>query len=331
MGCLLYAKERSLEDYEIPGYSIHSVNLECNDGGRGIAVYTHNSLDKSIVHTQPELAYQEACLLEIKLRGGDLMLFGCFYRSPTTSITSDKNNESLNQLLRCLSKISNTHTCLVGDFNFRNINWLSRTPPPPPHNVDSKETKFIEAVQDCYLHQHMEVPTRRRGNDDPSLIDLVFSDEGMQVSDVSYHSPLGKSDHSVITFNFNCYLDYSSDKDKFIYDKADYDAMRIDLLRSNWEYGYLSSVNDKTVEDLWLSLKSKPMGLRKRFVPKKKYSGKPKWTVRVTFPVSKSIQEAIRNKQKQHRQWMAKEGGVEADLARLTYTKASNKVKSMIR
>ena len=88
------AKERSLEDDEIPGYSIHSVNLECNDGGRGIAVYTHNFLDKCIVHTQPELAYHEACLLEIKLRGGYLMLFGCFYRSPTTSITSDKNNKS---------------------------------------------------------------------------------------------------------------------------------------------------------------------------------------------------------------------------------------------
>ena len=227
------AKERSLEDYEIPGYSIHSVNLESNDGGRGIAVYTHSSLDKSIVHTKPELAYQEACLLEIRLRGGDVMLFGFFYRSPTTSITSDKNNESLNQLFRCLSNTSYTHTCLVGDFNFRDINWLSWT---TPHNVDSMEAKFIEAVQDCYLHQHMEVPTRRRGNDDPSLIDLVFSDDGMQVSDVSYHSPLGKSEHRVITFNFNCYLDYTSDKDKFIYDKADYDAMRTDLLQSNWEY-----------------------------------------------------------------------------------------------
>ena len=50
------------------------------NGCRGIAVYTHSSLDKSIVHTQPELAYQEACLLEIKMRGRDLTLFGCFYR-----------------------------------------------------------------------------------------------------------------------------------------------------------------------------------------------------------------------------------------------------------
>ena len=93
-------------------------------------------------------------------------------------------------------------------------------------------------------------------------------------------------------------MDYSSDKDKYIYDKADYDAMRTDLLQSNWEY---------------------------------EYSGKPKWKVRGTFPVSKSIQEAIRNKHKQHRQWMARKGWVEADLVHLTYTKASNKVKSMIR
>ena len=72
------------------------------------------------------------------------------------------------------------------------------------------------------------------------------------------------------------------------------------------------------------------MDLRNRFVPKKKYSGKPKWKVRGTFPVSKSIQEAIRNKHKQHRRWMVKKGGVEADLARLTHAKASNKVKLMI-
>ena len=35
------------------------------------------------IHIKPNLSFQEACLLEMRLRGGDLMLFGCIYRSPS--------------------------------------------------------------------------------------------------------------------------------------------------------------------------------------------------------------------------------------------------------
>ena len=80
-------------------------------------------------------------------------------------------------------------------------------------NEDSKEMKFIEVVRDCYLHQHLEKPTRKRGNEEPSLIDLVLTDDVMQVTDIVYHAPLGKSDHNIISFNFNCYQDYSKPKE----------------------------------------------------------------------------------------------------------------------
>ena len=119
------AKERVLKDYEIPGYSLHPVNLELEDTGRGIAVYTHSSLDNSIIQIQPDISFDEACLLEIRLRGGDLLLFGCIYRSPTPTCSSEKNNENLNQLLQYISKKNYTHKCFVGDFNFKDINWLS--------------------------------------------------------------------------------------------------------------------------------------------------------------------------------------------------------------
>ena len=62
-------------------------------------------------------------------------------------------------------------------------------------------------------------------NDEPSLIDLIFTDEAMEISDIAHHAPLGKSDHNVITFNFNCYLDYSKPKDIYLYNKADLFAM----------------------------------------------------------------------------------------------------------
>ena len=64
---------------------------------------------------------------------------------------------------------------------------------PLPVERTVAEVVFLEAVRDSYLYQHVEHATRKRGNDDPSLIDLIFTDEEMQVSDVSHHSPLGKA------------------------------------------------------------------------------------------------------------------------------------------
>ena len=92
-------KERVILDYNIPGYSIHPVNMDPNNNGRGIAVYTHDSIDKSVMQIQPELGFEEVCLLEIRLRGGDRLIFGCIYRSPTPSEKSEENNNNLNNLL----------------------------------------------------------------------------------------------------------------------------------------------------------------------------------------------------------------------------------------
>ena len=107
------ARDGCLPHYKIPNFSKYPVNLDRNTG-RGMA---HTSIDKSVIN----------CLLETKLRDGDLLLFGCFYRSPTPSNNSEANNENLNQLLQRISNKSNSHKCFVGDFNFKDINWDSGT------------------------------------------------------------------------------------------------------------------------------------------------------------------------------------------------------------
>ena len=78
-------------------------------------------------------------------------------------------------------------------------------------------------------------------------------------------------------------------------------------------------------------MKSKLLELRNRFVPKRVSSGKPKWKEKGTFPINKSLQEAIRNKQVKHRRWIAAKQRDDGDTARLEYAKARNKVKTMIR
>ena len=314
-------------DYAIPGYSLHPVNLD-NSVGRGIAVYTHSSLDQSIVQIKSDLSFQEACLLEIKLRGGDLMLFGCFYRSPTTCATSDKNNTDLNRLLTSISKNNYSHRCTVGDFNFKDINWSTWS---TPRNEESKEQRFIETARSCFFHQHNQENSRRRGNDAPSLIDLIFTDEAMQVSDVHHQSPLGRSDHDVIRFSFNCYLDYSKPQEKFIYSKADFVAMRNRLAEEGWCEDFITSAGNKSIEQLWESLKTMLMKMRSEFVPKKLCSSTPQWKDIGGFPIDQGTKNAIKEKQATHRQWIASQRRGDPVLARSRFRKASNKAKKLIR
>ena len=322
--------DRQLLDYVIPGYTTHPVNLD-ESFGRGVAVYTHDSLEKSVIQVKLDLKYEEACIVEIRLRGGDKVRFGCIYRSPTSSDKSDENNENLINLLRCISKKNYSHVCLVGDFNFKDINWKNCT---TIHGGKSKEVKFIETVRDCFLYQHITKPTRRRGNDNPSLIDLILTDEAMQVSDIAHLSPLGKSDHSVIVFKFHCYLDYTKDKEIFSYGRADFPGMRDQLVESSWMESFLEaySAEDKfSVEDIWASFKSKIDELRDRFVPKSKSKGKPSWKSRGNIPIDKTLQEEIRRKQIFHRNWMNKKTDADGELARMQYTQSRNRVKRLMR
>ena len=259
------SKDMTEADYKIEGYTLNTVNIETNPStGRGIIIYTHNSLDKSTIQIKMNNQFKEACLLEIRLRGGDILLFGCFYRSPTPTSDSIENNENLNRLLKTICTKSYSHICLVGDLNYKDINWKSWT---TSHGDESKEVKFIEAIRDCYLFQHIDKPTRVRGNDDPSLIDFLLTNEEHQVSDVVHHAPLGKSDHSVITFNYHCYLDFSKPRKYYNYHKGDFTGMVNILESTNRKDTFILDSKDKDPENIWSSLRSKLIDLRNEFIP----------------------------------------------------------------
>jgi hypothetical protein len=321
------SKKLTLQDFVIPGYSLHPRNLE-NETGRGIAVYTHESINRSVIQIQLESKFEEECLLEIRLRGGDILLFGCVYRSPTTSTNSDQNNEDLNNLLKSIARKDYSHRCIVGDFNYRDINWNNWT---TPHGTESKEAKFIETVRDCYLQQHINESTRIRGNDDPSTLDLVFTEEVSQIADIVHHAPLGKSDHSVLTLKFQCYLDYSKPKKKYLYHRADWKGMREELDRDKWAESFVSSLRGETSEDAWMPIKSKLIYLKEKYIPTSKATGKPTWTEKGSIPIDERLREAIQKKHAEHRHWIVKKKRGNAEAARLAYTRARNKVSQMMR
>ena len=139
-----------------------------------------------------------------------------------------------------------------------------------------------------------------RSNDNPSLIDLVLTNEVIQVKDIQYHAPLGKSDHCVITFKYHCYLDYSQRKERYVYHKTDFNSMRRQLVLSNWTEKFMIQNQSKSVDELCNSFKVEIHEIRNKFVPKQ-LSGIPSWKTKGRVPINQVLRDAIRNKRKLHR------------------------------
>ena len=87
------------------------------------------------------------------------------------------------------------------------------------------------------------------------------------VSNIEYCSPLGKSDHSLLTFNFNCYIQQeNTERVKYYYDKADFSGMKTEISTIDW----VNELKDKDINEQWATFKDKLHSLQDRYVPKRK-------------------------------------------------------------
>ena len=320
--------DRTLEDYNIPDYKLFPVNLD-NNIGRGIGIYAHSSIKHTISELSTEKNFKEACIIEIRLCNNDNLLFGCFYRSPSTISDSDDNNANLNSYLRQLCNLKKySHICLVGDFNYNKINWENCS---TSKGEESKEYEFLETLRDCFLYQQVNEPTRHRGSDEPSLIDLILTNEELQVPEIMYHSPLGKSDHSVLIFDYNCYMNTERSQKTFLYEKADFDKIRNHLFQQQWEEQFVSNSVGKSIESLWNEFKSKLLELRDNFI-KQKDKGPPAWKRKGDIPIDRTLQNLIKEKSRTHRKLIKKiKQGENEENEWKEYKKIRNQIKNRMR
>ena len=151
----------------------------------------------------------------------------------------------------------------------------------------------------------------------------------MQVSNLSHLSPLGKSDHDVLVFDYHGYLDHTKPREQFMYTKGDFSSMRDDPTNAAWREEFLRSANTLTLRELWDRLKAKVHELRGRYIPKSKVSLRS-WK-KGSFPLDDKTRDAIRIKDKKHRLWMTTRDTVEWQKAKDEYTKARNKANSLLR
>ena len=318
--------ERTIQDYAIDGFTLYSKdNLTNNEEGRGIGIYINNSINKLVSQVTIDSEFEEFCLINIKTTNQISMLFGCFYRSPTQNMNYQMNNLNLNNLLKRLSSTNQyKYRCFCGDFNFRDIKWPDCT---TTKSEESAEYMFIETIRDCFLQQHVHEPTRSRGTNTPSTIDLIFADNEVEIKNLEYYAPLGKSDHSVLSFEFHTPVDYiHSSTMRFLYEKADYELMREGLKEIDWK----SQFESCNVREMWDFFKQVMLNVRDIYVPIQQDRSNA-WKTSFAVPLNKDLRCKIKEKSRLHRQWIRKQHGVEKDLLRKRYARMRNQIKGEIR
>ena len=136
----------------------------------------HINKDLDAEEVKFEGNFEESIWVNIKLNGKDKMLVGCLYKSPSSNT---ENLEELNKLIIEVSKMKEfSHLLISGDFNFPNIDWKTWT-----SREENGGEKFLESIRESYLIQHVTEVTRVRDNSEPSILDLILTNEENIISD----------------------------------------------------------------------------------------------------------------------------------------------------
>ena len=307
-------KEILKADFILKDYEIHESNV-LNRVGRGIIIYVHNSLQVNDVDILSD--YEESLWIDMKLTKGDRLLLGCVYRSDSGL---QSHNDMLLDAISKAASLPYSHLLIVGDFNYNYISWDYWT---TQKSTNSNEYKFIERLRDLYLYQRVNKPTRYRAENRPSIIDLVITNEEQMVNDIKYCSPLGRSDHSVLIFDFSCYVEVENKTHlKYYYQKGDYQEMSKDL-DLDWE----TLLPKENVNDQWTLFKDKLLIAQDKYIDHKLVSNHPTWKDKGKFPLDNEIWKEIHKK---HRAW-ERAYTDKTESAKKAYNRQRNKVRKLTR
>ena len=172
--------------------------------GGGVALYYRDCLSCARISDE-ELSLSDTMWCTMQLKEGDSCVIALIYRSPAANETF---NQCLLDKIRVACARYQTPILILGDFNLPQLHTHQNH---PPHTL---EGKFQCLFEDLTLVNHVSSYTRVRGNDQPSTLDLILTNEALAVDQVFCEPPLGKSDHLVLKFGYVCRADRASDKHK---------------------------------------------------------------------------------------------------------------------
>jgi hypothetical protein len=251
-------------ELNLKGYNMFSVNIE-DQTGRGIVIYVDSRLKASQINI-PNV-FQEFVFVEIKIdNGSENLIIGNIYRSPNSV---EENDIKLNELIDYVCKAGSGRILIVGDFNFGQIHWNTNyvTDSDADGIKGTSAAKFLSCIRRNFLQQHINRPTRYRIQQEPHILDLVMTDTDY-IDSIEYLSPLGKSDHALLSFNCKLSCSINPNLTKLNYNKGRYDDLRkflFNVLDKCWMTGILSV--SESVNNSWCKLRQEVESGMSNFIP----------------------------------------------------------------
>ena len=319
-----FKRQIHIEEFGLNSYEMYAHKNVSDNIGRGSLVYVHNSYISKQVDLKletPTPNFEEAIYIEIKLNDTETLLCACLYRRGECS---DENNEALLNSLYKICNGSYTHVLIMGDLNFPDIDWENWT--CKSNNTDDIDHRFIECIRDCYLFQHVSEPTRKRGNDNPSTLDLLFSNEDHMISDLEINAPLGSSDHSILKFNFVCHSEKQSPKIKVNYHKGDYKSMSTELKSIDWETEFGKFPDD--VQKQWDIFVNKYHDIEQKYVPRKTVYINGQSSKKFSMPLNA---KNLRMLKKKIRLWSKVRKNLASEEQEISYRRLKNQIRRLTR
>ncbi|KAL8558459.1 hypothetical protein ACOMHN_052276 [Nucella lapillus] len=121
------------------------------------------------------------------------------------------------------SELKASHTLILGDFNFPQINWAEERSEGGPHHA---ATKFLKATRDAFLIQQQKEPTRFREGEKSNVVDLIFTNRDDMVDDTSTVAGIRKSDHFALVISLNCTFTEPPRTKRFNYQRTDVEKLK---------------------------------------------------------------------------------------------------------
>ena len=263
-------------------------------------------------------AWDDVEVVVCQLRfGRHLLIVACMYRPPGSQLNY---NAQIRKSLRAVTASKQDQVLICGDFNYREINWHDNE---VNGGVFSEQAKFLDECANSYLYQHVMDFTRVRGEDRPSVLDLVLTRNELEVTKLEYVAPIGSSDHCLLSFLFSiegatCSYNHTPRRN---FQKGNYAKASKIFDDVNWE----NILSQKRVNDAWDIFLTHYQNAISQTVPfypdTRRKQGKKKWITR----------EVLKHVRKKEEAWVRLRKNRKSKRLKEIYTQIRNTATRVVR
>ena len=193
-------------------------------GGGGVLIIVRE--DIYVEEVQYGDGMEEVIGITIRTSGKARRRIILTYVPPRTNAWKmEEHKEMQRGVLKCLDSMirKDGKVLLVGDFNCKNVRWEEME---VIANAGEWSEEMLQLAMVNTMDQWVEESTRYRGEEEPSMLDLVFTKKPEPRPTIKYLSPMGKSDHVVIEMELQEW--------EIIVHKEDHKNGRLNYARTNF-------------------------------------------------------------------------------------------------